>query len=294
MVTIIQCPSCQEKNLVKKISCEDYTVSHETFSIYECLTCTTRITTPRPDNEDIYKYYLSDNYISHTSNAKSIIDKLYLLARKYTLTKKLNLVERLNTSSKRLLDYGCGTGEFLQLCKSNGWDINGVEPSIIAREKASRLLPTAIYESLEDTNQLYTIATLWHVLEHVPNPSETLARISERLSTNGTIIVAVPNYESYDAHYYKQYWGAFDVPRHLWHFSQTGMKVLLEKNNLQLLSVKPMLLDSFYVSLLSEKYRRSKLTIFGMTSAFIVGLLSNLNAVRTKNYSSLIYIIKKK
>jgi len=294
MVTVIQCPACQEKNLVKKITCRDYTVSNETFSISECLTCTTRITTPRPNNDDIYKYYLSDDYISHTSNAKSIVDKLYLLARKYTLDKKRKLIERLNTSSKTILDYGCGTGEFLQICKLNGWSINGIEPSTIAREKAKRLLSATIHESLEGINIPYSVATLWHVLEHVPNPSETLAKISERLSPNGTIIVAVPNYESYDAQYYKEYWGAFDVPRHLWHFSQQGMKVLLQKNNLRLVSTKPMLLDSFYVSLLSEKYRRGNLNILGMISAFSVGLLSNLSAAKTKNYSSLIYIIKKK
>jgi len=294
MVTITECPSCGEQKLVEKLSCKDYTVSHETFSISECTTCTTRITTPRPDDSDIYKYYLSDDYISHTSSAKTIIDKLYLFARKYTLTQKLKLISGLNNASKTILDYGCGTGEFLRVCKLNDWHINGIEPSTTAREKAMSLLSTSIFESIDQSHQIYNIVTLWHVLEHVPNPSETLAKISAQLSYNGTIIVAVPNYKSYDAYYYKQYWGAFDVPRHLWHFSREGMHALLEKNNLQLIKTKPMLLDSFYVALLSEKYKRGKLNIQAMMSAFSVGLLSNLIAVNTKNHSSLIYIIKKK
>jgi len=294
MVNISQCPSCEGTTLEKKLACEDYTVSHETFFIVECADCTMRITTPRPDDNNIYRYYLSDDYISHTSSAKSIIDKLYLFARRYTLKKKLKLIGSLNLSSKTILDYGCGTGEFLQVCKLNGWDVNGVEPSDIAREKAAILLPNTIHKSLDKLGTDHNIVTLWHVLEHVPNPSDTLTKISERLSANGTIIVAVPNYKSYDASYYKQYWGAFDVPRHLWHFSREGMKALIEKNNLQIITIKPMLLDSFYVSLLSEKYKLGKLTILGMISAFLVGLISNVSAITTKEYSSLIYIIKKK
>lgn len=294
MVIIKECPSCGNKNLTKKLECKDYTVSHEMFSILECSACSTRITTPRPNDEDIHKYYLSDDYISHTSSAKNIVDKVYIIARKHTLARKLRLIERVNKSSKTILDYGCGTGEFLHVCKSNGWSVDGVEPSTIAREKAQTILQTTINHSIENTNRTYSIVTLWHVLEHVPNPADTLLKISERLFPNGTIIVAIPNYKSYDASHYQQYWGAFDVPRHLWHFSREGMVALLEKNNLQLIATIPMLLDSFYVSLLSEKYKYGKFNIVGMTSAFFVGLLSNLAATRTKNYSSLIYIITKK
>lgn len=294
MVNVIECPSCGQKKLAKKITCEDYTVSHENFSISECLSCTTLITTPRPIDNDLYRYYLSDEYISHSGSSKSVIDKLYLQARIYTLKQKLKLIEFLNLSSKTILDYGCGTGEFLDICKTNGWDIDGIEPSDIARAKASNTLQTAIGNSIDNLNRTYSIITLWHVLEHVSNPVETLTKISERLSTNGTIIVAVPNYKSYDAHYYKKYWAAFDVPRHLWHFSPLAMKTLLERHELRLIATKPMKLDSYYVSLLSEKYKRGKSNLIGMIVAFFIGLASNLAALITKNHSSLIYIIKKK
>lgn len=294
MVTITECPSCGSKDLSKKIACKDYTVSAETFTIVECVKCTTRITSPRPDNISLPQYYLSDDYISHTSSAKSLFDKIYLLARKYTIKKKIALINRLNESTKNILDYGCGTGEFLHACQLNGWTIDGVEPSQIAREKANHLLSTTVASSIEETNQLYSIATLWHVLEHVPNPSQTLMDISQKLLPNGTIIIAVPNYTSYDARHYYNYWAAYDVPRHLWHFSPKGMRTIIEKSGLELTNPKPMILDSFYVSFLSEKYKNGRLTLVGAISAFFIGLLSNLSALKTKNYSSLIYVVKKK
>lgn len=294
MTIITECPSCGEQKFTKKISCEDHTVSHETFSILECTICTTLATTPRPNDGDLHRYYLSDDYISHSGKAKSVIDKLYLLARTYTLKRKLKLIERFNKSSRTMLDYGCGTGEFLKVCKTHGWDIDGVEPSTVAREKASNILSTEIRASMGSADKTYNIVTLWHVLEHVPDPADTLLKISERLSPTGTIIVAVPNYKSYDAQYYKQYWAAFDVPRHLWHFSPLGMKTLIQQHNLKLVAVKPMNLDSYYVSLLSEKYKRGKSNLLGMLVAFGVGLISNLTALLTKNHSSLIYVIKKK
>lgn len=294
MITITECPSCGSTNLTKKLLCKDYTVSHETFSISECLACTTRVTTPRPDNDSLTKYYFSDDYISHTNKAKTFVDKLYLIARKHTIRKKIALINRLNRSTKLILDYGCGTGEFLHSCQLDGWNVAGVEPSEIAREKANRKLSTLVANTITELDQSYSVVTLWHVLEHVPDPSQTLKEISRRLTPNGTIILAVPNYKSYDARHYNHQWAAYDVPRHLWHFSPKGMETLLEKSNLQLKITKPMKLDSYYVSLLSEKYKTDKLTIAGIVSAFFVGLLSNLAAIKTNNYSSLIYIVSKK
>jgi len=294
MIEITKCPSCGSTNLVEKICCTDYTVSRETFPISECLTCTTRITSLRPDDALLAKYYLSDDYISHTNTAKNFFDKIYLLARKYTIRKKIALINQLGHTTKSILDYGCGTGEFLHACQQNGWTANGVEPSAIAREKANNTLPSSVVASIGELNQVYSVVTLWHVLEHVPDPVKTLENISRNLVSNGTIIIAVPNYNSYDAAHYRQVWAAYDVPRHLWHFSPLGMRTLLEQQHLQLLAIKPMKLDSFYVSLLSEKYKNGRLTILGTISAFFVGLLSNLNAVKTNNYSSLIYIVTKK
>ena len=292
MIEIKICPSCNSENFSSYQTCVDYTVSHETFQLIKCETCNLVITTPRPENHQLSKYYKSDNYISHTNKASTIIDQIYLLARKYTLRKKINILRNLKKKGT-ILDYGCGTGEFLNACKSNGWIISGLEPSPDARAKANHLNQILIHESLDEIQKKYDTITLWHVLEHVADLNDTLKKLSSLLKENGIIFIAVPNYESYDAHYYKQNWAAFDVPRHLWHFDKNSMETLLIKNCLTIESIVPMKLDSFYVSLLSEKYKNNKQTLTGMAKAFYIGLKSNLKAKQSNNFSSLIYIARK-
>lgn len=295
MKEIKVCPACQGADLRKKYLCEDHTVSHETFQILQCANCTLAITSPRPDENTLGQYYLSEGYISHTGKAQSIIDKTYLTARKFTLRRKLKLINDLRSTPGNLLDYGCGTGEFLNTCKLNGWNAYGVEPSEKARTKAKESKLSNIYTSLSDidANIKYDVITLWHVLEHVPDFNSVIQKLSNRLNQNGTIVVAVPNYESYDAEHYKEFWAGFDVPRHLWHFSTESMRVILKNNSLTLQKIIPMKLDSYYVSMLSEKYRAGKQTLSGLTKATFIGFLSNMKAAKKENHSSLIYIIKK-
>jgi 2-polyprenyl-3-methyl-5-hydroxy-6-metoxy-1,4-benzoquinol methylase len=293
MREVTSCPICKSTKLKAILHCDDYTVSHETFQIIKCQNCGLVITNPQPNAEILGNYYLSDNYISHSNQAKSILDKLYILVRKFTLTQKLKLV--LQYSSKALLlDYGCGTGEFISTCKSNGWRTIGVEPSINARQKALST-DENIYESLEHVpDKKIDVITLWHVLEHVPDINGLLQQLYKMLTKNGTIFIAVPNYESYDADVYKEFWAAYDVPRHLWHFSKSSLEKLLANNSLKIKSIVPMKLDSFYVSLLSEKYRHGNVhSIKGIFSAFSTGVKSNLKAKKTNNYSSLIYVVQK-
>jgi 2-polyprenyl-3-methyl-5-hydroxy-6-metoxy-1,4-benzoquinol methylase len=293
MQEIKVCPVCEGLQLKKYLSCKDYTVSYETFQLTKCETCNLIITNPRPDDSKLGKYYISEDYISHTSSAKSLIDRIYLIARKFTLDRKLRLISRYNKPGK-LLDYGCGTGEFINHCKSNSWVITGVEPSSVAREKATSLTLTKIKTSLQELGEeCFDVITLWHVLEHIPNFEETLKTISKQLNDGGTLFIAVPNYQSLDAEIYKNIWAGYDVPRHLWHFAPSTIKKLLSNNSLTLKEIVPMKLDSFYVSLLSEKYKRSKQSLPGMINAFVNGLRSNLKAKKTGNYSSLIYIIQK-
>ncbi|HEY8934156.1 MAG TPA: class I SAM-dependent methyltransferase [Cyclobacteriaceae bacterium] len=293
MQQIKVCPVCEGSTFKNYLSCKDYTVSHETFQLTKCEVCDLVLTNPRPENKKLDKYYISDDYISHTSNANSLIDRVYLLARKFTLNKKLKLISRYNTPSK-LLDYGCGTGEFINHCKSNGWNISGVEPSILAREKASALTSSEIKTSIQELREEYfDVITLWHVLEHIPDFDKALKTISKLLNEKGTLFIAVPNYKSFDAEIYKHIWAGYDVPRHLWHFAPSTIKKLLSNQSLTLKEIVPMKLDSFYVSLLSEKYKRNKQSLPGMINAFINGLRSNLKAQKTGDYSSLIYIIQK-
>jgi len=297
MREVLVCPICQSTHFKPTLSCKDYTVSGENFTVTQCTKCNFRATSPAPENKDLGGYYQSINYISHTSKASTLIDKLYLLARSYTLNWKLNIISDnlINSTNKTLLDYGCGTGEFLQKCKSHGWQVHGIEPSPEARIKAEANNNQSIATSIEQiTSTDFQIITLWHVLEHVPELNQTLIALRNRLHPNGRLIVALPNPNSLDAKHYKNHWAAYDVPRHLWHFSQHNAENLLRNNGFTLISKNPMPLDSFYVSLLSEKYQRNgKTNMPGLIKAFLTAARSNVDARKTGEYSSIIYIAKK-
>lgn len=294
MVETITCPICANVHLENSNFCKDYTVSHENFSLVKCTVCGLKITSPRPTDSELSKYYLSEDYISHSNKARSIIDKAYLFIRKFTLKRKVKLISQF-ASIPTILDYGCGTGEFLNICKSAGWVTTGIEPSTKARQMANQLSNLRVYSSSTDLPDVkYEIITLWHVLEHISDLDAVVKDLSKRLSDHGTIFIAVPNYECYDAAIYKDYWAGYDVPRHLWHFSKHSIEKLLHSHSLKLKSILPMSFDSFYVSLLSERYKNNNAySIAGCINAFMIGLRSNIKAKKTGKYSSLIYIVQK-
>ncbi|MDY0780480.1 class I SAM-dependent methyltransferase [Tenacibaculum sp. IB213877] len=277
-----------EKNLQPFLICRDHTVSQQDFKVMTNEEWELLVTQPIPEN--LGDFYKSEDYISHTDSKKTLIDKLYQAVRNHTLKKKLKLINSFKTESKSLLDIGSGTGDFLITCKNNGWQVKGVEPN----EKARNISLTknlVINSSLEEIkHEKFDVITLWHVLEHVPNLIEYITKIKSLLKDDGVLIIAVPNYKSYDAKYYKQFWAAYDVPRHVWHFSKNSIKKIFSDFNMKLEKVLPMKFDSFYVSLLSEKYKTGKMNSI---NAFYQGLLSNLKAISTKEYSSHIYILKK-
>jgi SAM-dependent methyltransferase len=207
---------------------------------------------------------------------------------------KRKLVKKYSEGDK-ILDIGCGTGEFLFEMKSHGWSISGVEPSPNARESSEKKTEVEIFKSLSDvTENNFNAITLWHVLEHLPDPNQALKIIRRLLNQSGTIFIAVPNFQSCDANHYQSFWAGYDVPRHLWHFGKKNMEALLKKNDLKLVKILPMRLDSFYVSLLSESYQHPlRLKLFQLLSAFAVGLKSNFLARKNLEYSSLIYVVKR-
>jgi len=297
MISINSCPLCGSTQFDLLTSCIDQTVSHEIFNIITCKNCKFTLTSPRPRDEKLGEYYFSDNYISHSNKASSLLDKIYLLARRFTLKWKVSLLKKyyVNPITPKLLDYGCGTGEFLKSCKDSGIDITGIEPSLNARTKASETTQGKIFESLKELEcDKFNIITLWHVLEHIPDFEKIIHQLKSKLSDDGIMLIAVPNHKSNDALKYKKNWAGFDVPRHLWHFSSDTMKALLLKNELKLIDICGMKLDSYYVSLLSEKYQAdNKSTIMGYLRAALNGFQSNWQAKKTGQYSSLIYIIKK-
>lgn len=288
------CPICNHKDFNPYSTTKDYTITGEEFRLIQCTHCTFIVTSPRPDKESIGKYYASENYISHSDKSKTLFDKIYFIARRITLNWKHELIKEYFKSPANILDYGCGTGEFLSHMKRKGWNTKGIEPAQAARQKANQLLDNNVSEGLEaNKDGSFQIITLWHVLEHIHDLNDTLQKLKSLLTTEGIIIIAVPNPMSNDSRHYKNKWAGYDVPRHLWHFTQDTMTKLLKKNGLKVVQIKPMRLDSFYVSLLSEGYKNSSQPkLIAGVKAFIQGLFSNLSAAKTKEYSSLIYIAK--
>ncbi len=268
---------------------KDHSVSGEAFELLHDPALELLITSPKPPSLD--KYYQSENYISHTDANKSFTDRIYQTVKKYNLGKKLRLAKRYAGSSKKLLDVGAGTGDFLLTAKKKGWEVFGVEPNSQAAERATQK-GIKLQPSLEAlSKEQYQIITLWHVLEHMPNLETQIQKLKTLLAEDGTLIIAVPNFKSFDANYYKSFWAAYDVPRHLWHFSKTAIEKIFAKEGMQLIKTHPMIFDAFYVSLLSEKYKTGKEQF---SKALYSGMRSNVSAWTTGEYSSLIYILKKR
>ncbi len=292
--SISSCPICSETLFNPYLSCIDYTVTQENFTLKQCHQCQFVFTDPRPEDSALANYYLSDKYISPYRGNNSLIDKLYLLARKRTMVWKRKLIESHSTQGS-LLDIGCGTGEFLTEMKSHHWNVSGVEPSSTARDLAEKKVETKIYQLLSEVRERnFSVITLWHVLEHLPDPHQALQTLQGLLAESGTIFIAVPNHRSYDAQHYKSFWAGYDVPRHLWHFNKENMKMLLEKNGFRLTKIIPMRLDSYYVSLLSESYKHpTSSKLLQLVTAFLVGLQSNRMAGKSQEYSSHIYVVNR-
>lgn len=286
------CLLCHSDHYRHFKTCRDHTVSDEAFDIVECVNCGFRFTNPRPSPEELGKYYESDDYTPHQGTSQGLIDSLYRWIRLYTLRSKQRLIASLVADPPgRLLDFGCGTGEFLNLCQSKGWKVRGLDPDPRAQQVAKQKhgLPVGDPEQIEEMpSNHFDIITLWHVLEHVPRLTATVEELKRTLSPTGTLVVALPNCTSLDAEIYGEHWAAYDVPRHLYHFRPDDVRRLCDHHGMRVDDIRPMRLDAFYVSLLSEQYRDG-----WILRAPIVALLSNLWATqRDHRYSAQLYLIR--
>ena len=271
------------------LTVKDYSVSKETFDLYHDEELDMLITTPQPSLDSLGKYYESVDYISHTDSKRSLFEKAYHFVKSIALKNKLDLINSLQPDKGRILDIGAGTGDFLSVAKQNGWQTIGVEPSDKAKAIAKNKGVSFVEKTAELENQSFDVISMWHVLEHVPNLDEQIKELKRLLKPNGTLIIAVPNFKSFDAKHYGKFWAAYDVPIHFWHFSKTAIQALFQREKMKLVKVVPMKFDSFYVALLSEKYKTGKMNFI---KAFFVGLQSNWKAKKNLEYSSHIYIIK--
>jgi len=288
------CPVCNSTKINPLLTVKDHSVSGEDFVIWQCTDCTLRFTQDVPDETSIAPYYASQDYISHSNTDKGLLNKLYQRVRKFTLEQKAKLVIENTKSKGSILDVGAGIGAFLSVMNEKSWQVKGIEPDEGARKNAEQLFhlhleqPSALFQ-LEPNS--YDAVTLWHVLEHVHDLHNYIEQLKNLLSKDGKIFIAVPNYTSADAEGYRKYWAAYDVPRHLYHFTPKAIEKLVSLHGLKLVAKKPMWFDAFYISLLSSKYRNGKTSWLG---AGWNGLRSNLSAFVNKDKcSSIIYIISK-
>lgn len=296
LIVYTHCPCCGSAAVDPALSAKDHTVSGEIFEIWHCFDCTARFTQRVPDQHGIGPYYQSAAYVSHSDTQKGLINRLYHMVRNRTLQGKRTLVQNVTEkSSGSLLDVGAGTGAFSHTMQQAGWNVTALEPDDTARKNALNKYGLA----LQSPDELFNLPgahfdaiTMWHVLEHVHDLQGYLTQFATILKKDGKLIIAVPNYTSYDANAYGAFWAAYDVPRHLYHFSPKSMELLGNAKGFSLKAIKPMWYDSFYVSMLSEQYKNGSGNLPG---ALWHGLLSNMKAMfDKKKCSSVIYVFGKK
>lgn len=290
-----RCPWCNSENNSKFLELKDYFLTQENFEILECNDCKLLFTTPCPAPDKIGDYYKSDDYLSHNESKKGIVPQIYNLVKKVNIKNKFNItVNGQQTTDNSILDIGCGVGDFLNYAKEKGCDITGIEPSEDARKIAEEKLGTKIFspEELQNIpNESFDIVTMWHVLEHVADLKTEIDHLERIVKKNGRLVLALPNYKSFDAEYYKDKWAAYDVPRHLNHFSRTSIKNIFDTTAFQLIDIKPLKWDSYYISMLSEQYLKHSNVLL---KAMITGCKSNCKAIKSGEYSSLVYVFTKK
>jgi len=289
------CPLCNSKNIQAALATMDYSISKEAFDIFDCMDCSFRFTQSIPSPETIGPYYNSEVYISHSDTKEGFVNRVYHTARDLMLNRKRKLVQSL-TQGKRLLDVGSGTGYFLDHMKRNGYQVKGIEIDSDARQATKKKFGIEVAEPSSLLNgelkEKVEVVTMWHVLEHLHDLHGYMKSIHHQLTEDGFLLIAVPNHASYDAQYYKKLWAAYDVPRHLWHFTPKTIAQLANKNGFEVVSQKRLPLDPFYNALLSEQYKGNKLALL---SGGVVGGISLLKSYLNADKStSPIYILKKK
>lgn len=296
MEQLQHCTVCGSTNFRVYTEAND-NYSYKKFTIHQCNGCGFVFTHPRPSEAEIGIYYNAPNYLSHTSHDKGLVQSIYRNARQYMRKKKLALIRKLTGKNEEfsLLDYGCGTGDFLGFVKQNAIHAEGIEPDALARKVAKEVNQVDTY-SLDEMSNIkenqYDVITLWHVLEHIYQVHEQLDYFYKWLKPKGILIIAVPNIESYDSAYYGKYWDALDVPRHIYHFSPSTVKLLVEKHGFVLREIAPLPLDAYYVSMRSEWHKGTPKWL-SFIKAILRGWKSNRAAKQDGNYSSLIYVFER-
>ncbi len=295
-VNITECPLCGKAAFEKAITCIDHYVTGESFDICRCLHCGFLFTQNVPCESEMERYYNTPDYISHSDTHKGIVNRIYHRVRRWMLSKKAHLIER-NSGLNHgiLLDIGTGTGYFSGFMQKRGWQVYATEKDSRARTFAEKQFEVHVDppEMLDKYKQnSFDVITLWHVMEHLEKLNPTWDKLNFLLKERGILVIAVPNANSFDANKYKEMWAAYDVPRHLWHFTPSTMQQFGAAHGFILAETYTMPFDVFYISILTEKYKGSR---FPLLKGAINGTKGWLATVaRKEQSSSIIYVFRKK
>lgn len=275
---------------MKHFFVKDHFLSQEVFEIKNTEWPGVKKTSPIPLYLD--KYYESKNYISHYQERKTLKNRLYKFFQLFNLKYKKNILKNLVPKGSKVLDYGAGAGEFANLLQHD-FETLAFEPNNNAAFfLIKKLITGKVIQNLDEIeNKSLSAITLWHVLEHIPDPKNILKVFWDKLEDGGYLVLALPNPNSLDAKIYQEYWAAWDVPRHLYHYNENGIKEIT-KDYFLLKATKPLILDAYYISWISEKYQK-KNPIMAFIKGVWNGYKSNKKAKKTGEYSSKIYVLKK-
>ncbi|MEE9371564.1 MAG: class I SAM-dependent methyltransferase [Saprospiraceae bacterium] len=291
------CPVCGNTEFESVYELDDYKITHETFSLEKCPNCTLIFTVDPPLGENIGHYYKSDDYLEHSNRKTDLFSKMYSWARDFMFSYKYGIIKKLAKEGS-ILDIGAGSGHFLNFMSSKGFTATGIEMNERARTYAKNNFGIDVhpdhYLYSPKLSQKFDMISLWHVMEHLFDLDKVVSRLSELLSHDGHLVIALPNYRALEVSIYKKYWNGWDVPRHLWHFSSESVGHLFEKHHFEITQMKMMPLDPFFNTLLTNKYRNGNpiLNVFKMVAVGGMSFLYGL--INVKKASSIIYIIKKK
>lgn len=231
MIEIQQCLLCKSKTSIPLFTGQDRLYGYpESFTLVKCDRCGLIYLISRPDGQEIDRYYPQD-YVSFPLAIEDEPSWFKRIDRRYGLHKRCREIIRRVKKPGRILDIGCATGIFLHGMQQRGWEAYGVEPSSYAAQYARSRFHLNVIEGTLDTARFeadyFDVVTLWDVLEHIPDPDQTLVEINRILKLGGWLVMSLPNPDSWESAWFSRYWAGWDIPRHFFIYSRNVIAKLL-------------------------------------------------------------------
>ncbi len=237
------CGSDHPQFLLKKR--DKFGMAWDEFNVVGCRECGLVFVNPRPDQEEIGKFYPEIYSWKETLKAESLFAKWMRRlesAYRYHLLKNeaSKVVKFAGKNSGKVLDVGCGTGDRLDAFRRKGFEVYGVEPSQSAKH-AREFLKLNVIEgdlfSADFQDNFFDVVTLYHVLEHTHNPMKVCEEIRRILKEGGFLVIQVPNKDCFQFKLFKERWAAFDVPRDLYYFGIQPLRSLLQRVGFEIVKI---------------------------------------------------------